>query len=67
MKKITGETLVKSNANYTSGASQWESKLYKGVAFVLQMLRKPEDNNSETLHRITTSLKNYKKKKRISI
>lgn len=52
MKNITGETPVKFNTNCTrklAGESQWESKIYKEVAFVPQMLRKSADNNAERL------------------
>lgn len=65
MKNITGETLVKSSTSYTSKLaekSQWESKVYKEVAFVPQMLGKSDDNNAERLQNSNYFFKKFQSK-----
>jgi len=65
MKYITGETPVKSHTSYTrklAGESQWESKVYKEVAFASQMFKKLEDNSAERFQRNNYFLKKFQRK-----
>lgn len=56
---------MKSNTSYTrklAGESQWESKVYKEVACVPQMLRTSEDNNAERLQNNNYFFKEFQRK-----